>query len=293
MYEPEVTIITPTYNIVDNNQADDFTLLVNLLARQTYPYIEHLIMDNASKDGTVEFLKEYKNSGYINFFSEPDRGKFDAMNKGIMRAKGKYVAFLSCDDFYHDITGITDIVNLMEAENADFCYFPAYCIHPDGYVFLFTPAILNTFQVSPCSRQAIIFKRSTLEKIGLFDDKFKLLADYDLMIRLVLSGCKGILFDGNILTYKLGEQVSKHTTQTEAECSHIFYKNYRTMYQMTNEVLDRMVKLSEIPKPLLDKLALKFPEEDRTLFYERYQNMYNLRVEAMRNVREQERNNRR
>ena len=293
MYEPEVTIITPTYNIVDNNQADDFTLLVNLLARQTYPYIEHLIMDNASKDGTVEFLKEYKNSGYINFFSEPDRGKFDAMNKGIMRAKGKYVAFLSCDDFYHDITGITDIVNLMEAENADFCYFPAYCIHPDGYVFLFTPSILNTFQVSPCSRQAIIFKRSTLEKIGLFDDKFKLLADYDLMIRLVLSGCKGILFDGNILTYKLGEQVSKHTTQTEAECSHIFYKNYRTMYQMTNEVLDRMVKLSEIPKPLLDKLALKFPEEDRTLFYERYQNMYNLRVEAMRNVREQERNNRR
>lgn len=293
MYEPEVTIITPTYNIVDNNQADDFTLLVNLLARQTYPYIEHLIMDNASKDGTVEFLKEYKNSGYINFFSEPDRGKFDAMNKGIMRAKGKYVAFLSCDDFYHDITGITDIVNLMEAENADFCYFPAYCIHPDGYVFLFTPAILNTFQVSPCSRQAIIFKRSTLEKIGLFDDKFKLLADYDLMIRLVLSGCKGILFDGNILTYKLGEQVSKHTTQTEAECSHIFYKNYRTMYQMTNEVLDRMVKLSEIPKPLLDKLALKFPEKDRTLFYEQYQNMYNLRVEAMRNVREQERNNRR
>lgn len=293
MYEPEVTIITPTYNIVDNNQADDFTLLVNLLARQTYPYIEHLIMDNASKDGTVEFLKEYKNSGYINFFSEPDRGKFDAMNKGIMRAKGKYVAFLSCDDFYHDITGLADIVNLMETENADFCYFPAYCIHPDGYVFLFTPAILNTFQVSPCSRQAIIFKRSTLEKIGLFDDKFKLLADYDLMIRLVLSGCKGILFDGNILTYKLGEQVSKHTTQTEAECSHIFYKNYRTMYQMTNEVLDRMVKLSEIPKPLLDKLALKFPEKDRTLFYEQYQNMYNLRVEAMRNVREQERNNRR
>lgn len=293
MYEPEVTIITPTYNIVDNNQADDFTLLVNLLARQTYPYIEHLIMDNASKDGTVEFLKEYKNSGYINFFSEPDRGKFDAMNKGIMRAKGKYVAFLSCDDFYHDITGLADIVNLMEAENADFCYFPAYCIHPDGYVFLFTPAILNTFQVSPCSRQAIIFKRSTLEKIGLFDDKFKLLADYDLMIRLVLSGCKGILFDGNILTYKLGEQVSKHTTQTEAECSHIFYKNYRTMYQMTNEVLDRMVKLSEIPKPLLDKLALKFPEKDRTLFYEQYQNMYNLRVEAMRNVRKQERNNRR
>lgn len=99
MYEPEFTVITPTYNIVDNNQADDFTLLVSLLGKQTYPYIEHIIIDNNSQDGTVDFLKEYKNSGYISFFSEPDRGKFDAMNKGILRAKGKYIGFLSCDDF--------------------------------------------------------------------------------------------------------------------------------------------------------------------------------------------------
>ena len=75
MYEPEFTVITPTYNIVENNQADDFTLLINLLDRQTYPYIEHLIIDNASTDETVTLLKEYKNSGFINFFSESDRGK--------------------------------------------------------------------------------------------------------------------------------------------------------------------------------------------------------------------------
>ena len=100
MYEPDVTIITPTSNIVENEQADDFTLLINLLDKQTYPQIEHIIIDNASSDGTEILLKEYKNSGFISFFSEPDRGKFDAMNKGLLRAKGKYVAFLSCDDFY-------------------------------------------------------------------------------------------------------------------------------------------------------------------------------------------------
>ena len=121
MYEPEVSIITPTYNIVENGQSDDFTLLVNLLDRQTYPYVEHLVIDNASSDGTEVLLKEYKNSGFLNFFSERDRGKFDAMNKGLLRAKGKYIGFLSCDDFYHDITGIADVVNTMEAENADFC----------------------------------------------------------------------------------------------------------------------------------------------------------------------------
>lgn len=289
MYEPEVTIITPTSNIVDKGQADDFTLLVNLLDRQTYEFVDHLIIDNASQDGTEVLLKEYKNSGFLTFYSEPDRGKFDAMNKGLLRAKGKYVAFLSCDDFYHDITGIADVVNVMEEENADFCFFPSYCCHPEGYVFQFIPAMLNTFQVAPCPRQAMFFKKSVLNELRGFDEKFKLLADYDLVIRLVLGGYKGVLFDGNIVTCKLGEQVSKNTTQVEAECNHIFYKNYKNMYPMSNEVLDRMVKFSEIPKPLLDKLAMKFPSEDRDLFYEKYQQMYELRMEAVKNLRQQER----
>lgn len=289
MYEPEVTIITPTSNIVDKGQADDFTLLVNLLDRQTYEFVDHLIIDNASQDGTEVLLKEYKNSGFLTFYSEPDRGKFDAMNKGLLRAKGKYVAFLSCDDFYHDITGIADVVNVMEEDDADFCFFPSYCCHPEGYVFQFIPAMLNTFQVAPCPRQAMFFKKSVLNELRGFDEKFKLLADYDLVIRLVLGGYKGVLFDGNIVTCKLGEQVSKNTTQVEAECNHIFYKNYKNMYPMSNEVLDRMVKFSEIPKPLLDKLAMKFPSEDRDLFYEKYQQMYELRMEAVKNLRQQER----
>lgn len=289
MYEPEVTIITPTSNIVDKGQADDFTLLVNLLDRQTYEFVDHLIIDNASQDGTEVLLKEYKNSGFLTFYSEPDRGKFDAMNKGLLRAKGKYVAFLSCDDFYHDITGMADVVNVMEEEDADFCFFPSYCCHPEGYVFQFIPAMLNTFQVAPCPRQAMFFKKSVLNELRGFDEKFKLLADYDLVIRLVLGGYKGVLFDGNIVTCKLGEQVSKNTTQVEAECNHIFYKNYKNMYPMSNEVLDRMVKFSEIPKPLLDKLAMKFPSEDMDLFYEKYQQMYELRMEAVKNLRQQER----
>jgi len=287
MYEPEVSIITPTYNIVENGQSDDFTLLVNLLERQTYEYIEHIVIDNASSDGTQVLLKEYKNAGFLSFFSEPDRGKFDAMNKGLLRAKGKYVGFLSCDDFYHDITAISDIVSIMEEQNADFCFFPSYCIQPDGMVFQFVPAMLNVFQVSPCPRQAVIFKKSVLNELHGFDEKFKLLADYDLMIRLVLQGYHGVLFNANVLTCKLGVEAAKHTVQTEAECNHIFYKNYKPMFPVTNEILDRMVKISEIPKPLLDKLVKCFPEEDSELFYERYKQMYNLRLEAVKNQRAQ------
>ena len=283
MYEPEVTVITTTSNIVEKNQTDDFTLQVNLLDRQNYPYVEHLIMDNASTDGTLDLLKEYKNAGYLNFYSEPDRGKFDAMNKGLLRAKGKYIAFLSCDDFYQDITAFSDIVQLLETENADFCYYPTYCCQQDGYVFQFIPSMHNVFQVSPCPRQAVVFKKSVLSELNGFDTKFSLIADYDLMIRLVLNGYRGVFFDGNVLTYPVAEQVLEHTTQVEAECSHIFYKNYKSLYPLSNEDLDRMVKISEIPKPLLDKLATKFPPEDKDLFYEQYQAMYNIRLEAMNN----------
>ena len=284
-----MTVITPTSNIVDKNQADDFTLLVNLLDKQTYPYVEHLIIDNDSKDGTEVLLKEYKNAGFLSFYSEPDRGKFDAMNKGLLRAKGKYVSFISCDDFYHDITAIADIVGVMEEEDADFCFFPSYCCHPEGYAFQFIPAMLNAFQVVPCPRQAMFFKKSVLSEVRAFDTKFQLLADYDLIIRLLLAGYKGVLFDGNVITCKLGDQVAKHTTQVEAECNHIFYKNYKPLYPLSNEALERMVKISEIPRPLLDKLATKFPSEDRDLFYEKYQQMYELRVEAVRNLRDQQR----
>lgn len=289
MYEPDVTVITTTSNLVEKGLADDFTLLINLLEKQTYPYVEHLIIDNASTDGTQELLKEYKNAGYINFFSEPDNGKFEAFNKGLIRAKGKYVSFISCDDFYHDITGIADIVNVMEQEDADFCFFPSYCVHPEGYVFQFNPAIYNVFQVSPCPRQAMFFRKSTLDELKGFDSKFKLLADYDLMIRLVLNEYHGVMFDGNIITYKLGEQAMKHTTQAEAECSHIFYKNYKNLYPMTDEVLDRMVKISEMPKPLLDKLVQKFPPEDSEIFFDNYKQMYDLRIEALKAQKEQQR----
>ena len=148
MYEPDVTIITPTSNIVENGQADDFTLLINLLDKQTYPQVEHIIIDKASNDDTPLLLKDYKNKGYIQFFSEPDTGKYQALNKGIVHAKGKYVAFVSCDDFFHDITGFLDVISIMEENNADFSFAPAYCIHPEGFVFQFDPAIYNVFHIS-------------------------------------------------------------------------------------------------------------------------------------------------
>ncbi len=279
--EPIVSIITTTHNIVEKGQADDFGLLVNLLDMQTYPNIEHIVIDNASNDDTVTLLKDYKNKGYIQFYSEPDTGKFNGFNKGILRAKGKYVSFISCDDFYHDITAITDLVNLMEAENADFSFSPSYCRHSEGFVFLFIPAMYNTFQVMPCPRQCMFFKKSVLEKENYFDEKFKLMSDYDLIIRLVLKKYKAVFFNQNYTTYKIGEKLTKNPQAGDNEAKAIFYKNYRNLYPLNEEILDKMVKTSDFPKELLDKLVTRFPENDKDLFYERCEQMHQIRLQAL------------
>ena len=288
MYEPEITIITTTHNIVEAGKADDFTLLLDLMNRQTYQFVDHLIMDNASTDETMSLLKDYKNMGYIDFFSAPDNGKFDAMNKGLLRAKGKYVAFLSCDDFYHDIMGLETVVSYMEEENADFCYFPSYCVQPEGTAFLYNPSPHNVFQGMPFPRQAVIFKKETLAKIGNFDAKFKLFADYDLILKLFLHKLKGIFFGGCIVTYKMGENALKYPTQIQAECRHIFHQNYRNLYPVNENVIDRMVNIAEIPKALLDKLATCFPEDEHEAFYQQYEQMYEFRKENAQAIREQQ-----
>ena len=220
--EPYVTIITPTYNLLENNLADNFNLLISLLELQTYPYIEHLVIDKASNDGTIEMLKNYKNLGFFNFYSERDTGKFDAYNKGVMRAKGKYVTFLSCDDFIHDITSIYDIVNLMEANNADFTFAPAYCRHPEGFVFLFAPSMYNAFQAMPCARQAMFFKKSMIEKENYFDLKFKTMSDFDFIMRIIMKRYTPAYFDTNYVTYKLGTKPKEDTNRSEEEVKAIY-----------------------------------------------------------------------
>ena len=135
--EPVVTVITAVKNIISTGKVNDFALQCTLLELQSYPRIEHLVIDGGSTDGTLELLEKYKEKEIIRYISEPDISKFDAFNKGLKLAKGKYVTFLSADDFYHDITVFEDIVNQMDTENAVFSFSPAYCRHPYGTVFLY------------------------------------------------------------------------------------------------------------------------------------------------------------
>ena len=278
--DPTLSIITTTHNIVESGLADDFNLMVTLLDMQTYENIEHIVIDNVSTDDTTLLMKDYKNKGYISFYSEPDTSKFDGYNKGIYRANGKYVAFMTCDDFYHDITALGDAIKLLEAENADFSFSPSYCRHPEGFTFLFVPSMLNAFQVLPCPRQCMIFKKSVLEKEGLFDIRFKYMADYDLIIRLMMKKYKGVYFPQIYTTYKYSSKLAQNADVGNKDAMNIFLKNYKNLYPLTKQLLEEMATFSKFPKELLDKLVTYFPEADRDLFYEKCEQMHQMRVDA-------------
>ena len=100
MKKPKVTVITATYNLIKNGREKSFRQCVESVHHQTYKNIEHLIIDGASTDGTLELIAEYEKKGWLRCVSEPDKGMADAMNKGIQKASGEYVIILISDDYY-------------------------------------------------------------------------------------------------------------------------------------------------------------------------------------------------
>ena len=104
----KVSIITATYNSAKT--IIDTILSVN---SQDYEDIEHIIIDGKSKDNTLELIKNTPNR-VVKIISEPDKGIYDAMNKGIALATGDIIGILNSDDFYTSSSVITDIVNTFQ-----------------------------------------------------------------------------------------------------------------------------------------------------------------------------------
>jgi len=96
--EPKISIITITYNA-----AQSLRRTLDSVVCQTYPHIEHLIIDGASTDATLAIAEEYKSRSphQVVITSEPDHGIYDAMNKGLQRATGHYLVFLNAGDSLH------------------------------------------------------------------------------------------------------------------------------------------------------------------------------------------------
>lgn len=180
---PVFSIITITYNA---SRWLEPTIL-NVLS-QSYPDIEYIIIDGASTDGTVDIIKRYE-SGISSWISEPDKGLYDAMNKGLERATGDYVWFMNAGDTIYTSDTVQQIVSLLQSRKRlpDIIYGETKVVgeqgKPIGMRRLKAPEKLSwkSFRMGMLvSHQSFIVKRTMAP---LYDLQYRYSADVDWCIR--------------------------------------------------------------------------------------------------------------
>jgi glycosyltransferase involved in cell wall biosynthesis len=258
MKQPKVTVITATYNLIKNNRKDYFIQALESVHNQSYENIEHLVIDGASDDGTIKLLQEYQDKGWITYYSEPDKGIYDAFNKGIDKASGKYIAFLNSDDFYNNKNAVKLSVNKLEKTNADFSFATAHIVREDGSIYyVFKPNTNWVWSRMPFCHQTMFTKTEVLKKEGKFNLEYKSASDYDFIIRLFLKNYKFCKVNANIATFRLGGESCENAKVSILEQMQIFKNLYKEFYDLSQNELENIVRFNDMPEILLRKLPAK------------------------------------
>lgn len=181
MEQPLVTVITVCYN------AREMLLrTMNSVWAQTYKHVEYVIVDGASTDGTLELLEEY--GGRIDHWvSESDKGIYDAMNKGVSMAKGKWVIFMNAGDCFADNHVLENVFSV--PRQADVIYGDVV----KGGVVKKASSPRNAHRMFFC-HQSVFVKIESLKAFP-FDISHKMSADFKQMKQLWLAGKKFLQLD--------------------------------------------------------------------------------------------------
>lgn len=255
-YNPLVTVVTVTYNLIKHGRKDLIIQNLESVYNQSYKNVEHIIIDGASTDGTLELLKPYADSGWIKIYSEKDTGIYDAMNKGIDRAQGKYVAFLNSDDFYHNLNGIELAIKKLEENHVDFAFGTVRCVENKGEnIRVFYPCEKSVMASMPFSHQGVFCRRDVLYQ-ERFDTQFKLAADYDLILRLYLKNYKRAQIEAEIATYRMDGLSGNHYEDCVADYKRVYEKHYNQL--IPEKYYDGMIRHNIIPTKIKKKFRKIF-----------------------------------
>lgn len=175
---PKISVVTVTYNSAATLEETILSVL-----NQTYHNIEYIIIDGGSTDGTVDIIEKYADR-LAYWISEPDKGIYDAMNKGIAIASGDYINFMNADDTFYDNEVIKKIFSTNYYD--DVIYGKTYIVSPNySYVIKNRPISYLSCNI-PFGHQAA-FSKTDLMKKYKFDLKFKSAADYDFFHRVWIN----------------------------------------------------------------------------------------------------------
>jgi glycosyltransferase len=203
-----ISIIT----ICFNNEADIRPTLESVV-NQTYLGIEYIIVDGSSTDNTLAIVNEY-NDKISKIISEPDKGLYDAINKGIRNATGDVVGLIHAGDRLYDNDVIAKIAKYFEKNEIDALYGHSKIVNNKNEVVRINKSpkfkkVLFKQGWFP-SHQSFYAKRELFQKYGFYNLKYRIAADYELLLRLLYyNDVKVSLLDEYIILFSLGGTSTK------------------------------------------------------------------------------------
>jgi glycosyltransferase involved in cell wall biosynthesis len=230
---PRLSVITVVYNNVR-----DIERTVQSVLSQSYDAIEYIVIDGASKDGTLELLETYKTQ-IDKLISEPDKGIYDAMNKGLHMATGSHVLFMNSGDTFYRSTTVEEVFACHP--NADI-YYGETELFDDNWesLGLRRHAIPDTFDwksyrygMNIC-HQAIYIRRSLTEP---YDATYALSADIDWVIKAAKKAKTCVNTRILVTKYLVGGLSKKRHLQSLKERFQIFSKHYGLVPNLFNHII--------------------------------------------------------
>ncbi|MEW5744474.1 MAG: glycosyltransferase family 2 protein [Nitrospirota bacterium] len=209
-----ISIITPTLN-----NGNFIRECIESVRSQTIP-VEHIVVDGGSKDSTIEILKEYRN---IKWISEPDKGMYDAINKGLKMATGEIVGYLNSDDRYYSDTTYKVLTAFKRKPTTDFLY--GACTYVDNAgkkKYIYTPlpysnVLLRNMKGIPWAQSSCFWKAEVHRQIGCFNPALRYCGDYDFFSRLISNKLSGYRVKSPLSYFMLHENALSVKARAEMQ----------------------------------------------------------------------------
>lgn len=224
----KISIITVAYN-----SAATIRDTIDSVIGQSYENIEYLIIDGASKDNTIDIINEY-GAKITKVISEPDKGIYDAMNKGIIEASGDIICFINSDDFFADKFVIGKVVSyFIDNPDVDGVYADLYYVDRNDtskIVRYWKTGLQKDFVKGwHPAHPTFYVKRKVYERCGMFDLDYKLAADFELMLRFIEKEKISLVYlPEPLIKMRLGGATNKsfvNIRKQNIECMRAFHKN--------------------------------------------------------------------
>jgi len=179
----KISIITVVYNAQDT-----IARCIESVISQKHSDIEYIVIDGGSTDNTLQIINRYRSS--INLFvSEPDKGIYDAINKGIKLATGQIIGTLNADDCLADTDVLSAVSQVFTERSAEVVYGNLIYVHPNGTIkrnWNSKQCSVNSFNRGFMPPHPTFYcKRELFEKLGFYSLEYGSAADYELMVRFM------------------------------------------------------------------------------------------------------------